>query len=547
MTESLCFSTETFKFSSDSFDIDGGTDEYISVPVFRKGPLYVRLKLLKSVCIVDGFDKDQNEKKGEIEEDGRINKGDRLISVNNVSIRGKSIKEIQSCISEAAESSKCRYFVFRRNNFSTNNIKLVNQNDQRNIAFQSILNETLVNEGKLRNLASLGVPDSLNVRGIVWRVLLKYLPLDQDLWKPYLIIKRQEYNNLITTYTNFININDNVKIKTSLPIHHPNNNINENDHPLSNDIESSWNNYFKDVKLYEEIYKDVLRTYPDIEFFINESNSSNVQIALLRILYIFAKVNPNISYVQGMNDIVGTLYYVFANDNNNEWSEYAEIDTYYCFTIIILENYEIYIREFDYETNGLHNRIALHNQLLQRHDKEIFNQITNQGIDPSFYSLRWLTTLLSREFNLSDTIRLWDTLFADTIKKEFLSYFCCHMILKLRDELLQGDFAMNLHILQNYPSCDIVQLIAGATELRAKDFHTKDIDYTEDYADGDVRNNAVLEDIGRGISNTISSAASAGQESYRRVVTDSTAYLQNLVNYTEKHVLSAVLPQPPRR
>ena len=38
-----------------------------------------------------------------------------------------------------------------------------------------------------------------------------------------------------------------------------------------------------------------------------------------RILFIYAKLNPGIAYVQGMNEIVGPLYYTFATDPNSEW------------------------------------------------------------------------------------------------------------------------------------------------------------------------------------------------------------------------------------
>ena len=36
--------------------------------------------------------------------------------------------------------------------------------------------------------------------------------------------------------------------------------------------------------------------------------------ALERILFIYAKLNPGIGYIQGMNEILGPLYYVLAND-----------------------------------------------------------------------------------------------------------------------------------------------------------------------------------------------------------------------------------------
>ena len=40
---------------------------------------------------------------------------------------------------------------------------------------------------------------------------------------------------------------------------------------------------------------------------------------LERILFIYAKLNPGQSYVQGMNEIIGPVYYVFAQDPNTEW------------------------------------------------------------------------------------------------------------------------------------------------------------------------------------------------------------------------------------
>lgn len=35
-----------------------------------------------------------------------------------------------------------------------------------------------------------------------------------------------------------------------------------------------------------------------------------------RILFLYAKLNPGQSYVQGMNEIIGPIYYSFACDPN---------------------------------------------------------------------------------------------------------------------------------------------------------------------------------------------------------------------------------------
>lgn len=38
-----------------------------------------------------------------------------------------------------------------------------------------------------------------------------------------------------------------------------------------------------------------------------------------RILFIYAKLNPGQSYVQGMNEIIGPIYYAFASDPDPEY------------------------------------------------------------------------------------------------------------------------------------------------------------------------------------------------------------------------------------
>ena len=74
-------------------------------------------------------------------------------------------------------------------------------------------------------------------------------------------------------------------------------------------------------------------------------------------------------------------------------------------------------------------------------------------LDPTFYSLRWITTLLSREFALPDTLRLWDSLFAAPLqdRTRWVDYFCVTMCISIRDSLLDADFAGALHLLQSYP------------------------------------------------------------------------------------------------
>ena len=38
-----------------------------------------------------------------------------------------------------------------------------------------------------------------------------------------------------------------------------------------------------------------------------------------RILFLYAKLNPGQGYVQGMNEIIGPIYYTFACDPDLDW------------------------------------------------------------------------------------------------------------------------------------------------------------------------------------------------------------------------------------
>lgn len=87
------------------------------------------------------------------------------------------------------------------------------------------------------------------------------------------------------------------------------------------------------------------------------------------------------------------------------------------------------------------------------------------GIDTGFYAVRWWTTLLSREFRLPDTVRLWDSMFASTHKDNFIRYVCVTMVLIIRDLLLKADFSTCLRMLQSYPPTNMEQLLQSSRAL----------------------------------------------------------------------------------
>lgn len=71
--------------------------------------------------------------------------------------------------------------------------------------------------------------------------------------------------------------------------------------------ESKWSREFGDSEMREIIWKDTLRTYSDIPFF----NLYNKEV-IARMLFVFGKLNHGVQYVQGMNELVAPLLFVFA-------------------------------------------------------------------------------------------------------------------------------------------------------------------------------------------------------------------------------------------
>lgn len=54
-----------------------------------------------------------------------------------------------------------------------------------------------------------------------------------------------------------------------------------------------------------------------------------------RALFIYAKLNPGVRYVQGMNELLSPLYYSFRGDTSQ--AQHAEADSFFCFVELVSE------------------------------------------------------------------------------------------------------------------------------------------------------------------------------------------------------------------
>lgn len=49
--------------------------------------------------------------------------------------------------------------------------------------------------------------------------------------------------------------------------------------------------------------------------------------------------------------------------------------------------------------------------------------------------------IMCQDFDMANCVRLWDTLFSDTVRFDYLNYVSVAVVQGVRDEILGGDFA----------------------------------------------------------------------------------------------------------
>ncbi|EFJ09811.1 hypothetical protein SELMODRAFT_269465 [Selaginella moellendorffii] len=341
------------------------------------------------------------------------------------------------------------------------------------------LSRTRIHLAELQRLASQGIPDVGGIRATSWKILTCSFFLDICLGAAMDGMKRSPKSVHSMKLSARVSDKSEVTRRTAgdqsgslssnkgfLPRH----DVSHGDHPLSVGSTSVWNQFFKDTELFEQIDRDVKRTHPDMQFFCGDNERAHEnQEALKRALFIFAKLNPGIRYVQGMNEVMAPLYYVFRTDPDESNAVHAEPDAFFCFVDLLSDFRDHFCQQLDNSAVGIRSTISQLTNLLKMHDEELWRHLEQVSkVNPQFYAFRWITLLLTQEFDFADTLRLWDSLLSNPDGPlEILLRVCCAMLLSVRNRLLAGDFTSNLKLLQHFPRVDIHLLLKAAEELKS--------------------------------------------------------------------------------
>mmetsp|Transcript_45015 Transcript_45015/g.86041 ORF Transcript_45015/g.86041 Transcript_45015/m.86041 type:complete len:453 (-) Transcript_45015:287-1645(-) len=349
-------------------------------------------------------------------------------------------------------------------------------------ALLEILNATRVSLEELRRHCLGGIQEDASgshhrLRPLVWKVLMNYLPCKPSEWDAELEKKRTEYAifcDELLAHPNQSSSSDRATERSDggdaarIDAELVRTDVSAIDHPLSVDTSSDWHTFFKDNEVFDQIDRDVQRTHPDHPFFKGDQEPQVTRrMEMKRALRIFAKLNPGLKYVQGMNEIFAPLYYVFSLDPDAGARTHAEADAFFCFVDLMGSFRDNFCQQLDSTGVGIKASMSALSDLLQQQDPELWeHMMVVTKVHPQFYSFRWITLLLTQEYEFPEMLRVWDFILCNQVENRLrvVQQICCAMLIHVREKLLEGDFATNLKMLQHYPATSEVGIILALSK-----------------------------------------------------------------------------------
>ena len=362
----------------------------------------------------------------------------------------------------------------------------------------------LLNSSRVEDLKKYAVEGQLTkeyLRPIAWKIFLGVLPNTTSIkeWIEIISNQREEYKNKFKKYC---------KIKKIVG------------DPLGESKKKKKSeNSVEDTKIKNLINIDLDRTYQEIDLFL-QNKTRNI---LANVLYIWAKENPEVSYRQGMHELLANILIVFypfyfthntkpknkkediidflkdvnlyKNDIYLFFHDEEEIqaDLFYTFESLMKKGmtnlfdphilqkdepgyklYEIFPQMWKDDSNEdkptyVYRRSSLLiKEKLKSLDNELYSHFKKIDLNCEAFLQRYLRCIFCREFNLNDVFIIWDIIFHDYYinrSKEkydfiYMEYIAMAMIFKIRDSLKDGDQNECFSMLFKYPEIkDIMDIV----------------------------------------------------------------------------------------
>eukprot|EP01028_Stygiella_incarcerata_P005877 TRINITY_DN2429_c0_g1_i1.p1 TRINITY_DN2429_c0_g1~~TRINITY_DN2429_c0_g1_i1.p1 ORF type:complete len:550 (-),score=194.19 TRINITY_DN2429_c0_g1_i1:144-1793(-) len=317
-------------------------------------------------------------------------------------------------------------------------------------------------------------------RGIAWKVFLKLFDASKPFeeWGRLLSLKRKRYRDFKKRYLvdprspGEDTDDDEEEAEVDLEV----------ENPLSLEESSSWTQYFQTEQLQDEIKQDLERLHPGDDFFGRE----DVQEMMLRVLTVWCRHNPSLSYRQGMHELLSFLLFAchsetWVEDESYKFDEESdknlrslrlltlksdiEADAYLMFEQLMKRVTMWYAVPNANSTE--HSMLAkssshIFNVLLKDADPFLFKQLKRLEIEPQIFLIRWLRLLFGREFHRDDVLVIWDAILADSSESDMLvvEYIATAMLIFIRRSLLaaESDVGQAIKRLMKFPPVENVSI-----------------------------------------------------------------------------------------
>ncbi|KAK9243917.1 rab-GTPase-TBC domain-containing protein [Lipomyces tetrasporus] len=311
-----------------------------------------------------------------------------------------------------------------------------------------------------------------SLRSVCWKLFMLLPDLQPDTWANILQTERQKYNELKKKYL-AIHLKR-AQENEGVPSEEDQEDLNVVN-PLSQDVSNPWNTFWKDEDLRKDILRDIERTFPDIDYFRDDK----VQHTMLDILFVYTKMNPVVSYQQGMHEILAPIFWVISHDAirapgeiprddklmyDTLSADYVEHDSFALFNFIMQHAWEWYAAEGKVKGPSENGRVTppivvkarkIQEYYLRHIDPELERHLRQLGVEPQLWGIRWIRLLFGREFEFSRLLNVWDCLFAaDAQSLDLVDLVCIAMLIRIRDQLLLADYTGALTLLLRYPVTD---------------------------------------------------------------------------------------------
>ena len=334
------------------------------------------------------------------------------------------------------------------------------------------LSAVLVNNKLLiKQYSREGISDEIPIlRAFIWKILLNYLPEEPKKWEANLIEKRNEYKN----YKAFIEgrIQSEIKEKTYKSkdileqiikdVYRTN-----SENPFFYELVDKNNKKSEEelLKIYQQRKNCILKEIDEI-YYEDKINENHVEV-MKRILFIYTYLRPDISYHQGMNELLAPLYYCLSYDKTyqDESEENIEADTFWCFYNLMNK---VSLSFVSGKNRGLDAKSFIFENCLECVDAEIYNKLVELNIRSEYYCYRWFILLFSQEFEINSVLKLWDLIFSNDDFYYYVVYIGIAIMILKKKIIMNGEMVDVMQTLQNLGDINIEELINKTKEINEK-------------------------------------------------------------------------------